>query len=116
MTQAATGLLLAAFLLYLGYAAATAPQSFPDAWPSLWGDPWFRVILADLYLGFVLVAAWIGWRERSWTKGLVWGLLLCVLGNAGTLAYVLWVSRSVPRDRRFVVHLLLGKHAPEDLQ
>lgn len=113
ITQAATGLLLAAFLLYLAFVGATAPQSFADAWPALWADGWFRVILADLYIGFVLFAAWIGWRERSWPKGLVWGLLLCVLGNAGTLAYLLWASRSVPRDCPFVTHLLLGKRAPE---
>lgn len=42
--------------------------------------PWGIVSLVDLYVGFVLFAGWIIYREQSPLRAAVWVLLLMVLG------------------------------------
>ena len=70
-------------------------------WAALTGDiraemgvindlPWGVVALVDVYLGLMLVAAWVAYREHSWFAILTWIVALSVLGNAVTCAYVLY--------------------------
>ncbi len=42
--------------------------------------PWGIVSLVDLYTGFALFSGWIVYRERSWTRSIVWVILMAVLG------------------------------------
>ena len=42
--------------------------------------PWGIVSLVDLYVGFTLFSAWIVFRERSWSRSLVWVILMMTLG------------------------------------
>lgn len=53
---------------------------------------WGVTTLVDLYAGLFAFAAWIGWRERSWARGLAWLVALCLLGNLTTLVYLLIAS------------------------
>ena len=36
--------------------------------------------MVDLYTGFILFSAWIVYRERSFSRSLVWVVLMMVLG------------------------------------
>jgi len=49
--------------------------------------PWFHVTMIDLYLGFALVGAWIGFRERSPWRTILWLILLICLGNLVSFIY-----------------------------
>lgn len=80
--------------LMIGCFALFGTQSnFPDALGRLWAEPWGKGTFLDLYVGFVLFAGWIAWRERSPAKAAGWFVLLCGLGNLATLAYLLMAAR-----------------------
>ena len=46
----------------------------------LLANPWGVVSMVDLYTGFILFSAWIVYRERSFSRSLVWVALMMVLG------------------------------------
>ncbi len=85
-----TSLALIAFLALMIWAQSTSP--FLTGCSTIWAEPWGRVMLADLYIGFALFASWIGWRERSWVRGGLWFIALCVLGNLAALAYLIRIA------------------------
>jgi len=43
-------------------------------------NPWGVVSMVDLYTGFILFSAWIVYREKSFSRSLVWVVLMMVLG------------------------------------
>jgi hypothetical protein len=89
--------ILSLFVALMIWAQSTSP--FLTGCSTIWAEPWGRVMLADLYIGFALFASWIGWRERSWVRGGLWFIALCVLGNLAALAYlVLIAARSKTPD------------------
>lgn len=50
---------------------------------------WGVTTMADLYVGLLVIAGWIAYRERSIPRTLAWVVGLCLLGNLVTLIYVL---------------------------
>ncbi len=89
-------ILAAAFAALIGLAIVNG--SFTEAGAWLMSDPWGRVTLADLYLGFVLSALVIWWMERSTLSALIWIVPLPFLGNVWT---AVWFVIRLPalRDR-----------------
>ncbi len=73
------------------------------------GLPWGVVSIIDVYVGAALVATWIWWRDGP-SQGLVWLLLLVVLGHLATALYVAWRSWTVES----VPSLLAGSRAGVD--
>lgn len=67
---------------------------------------WGVVSLIDIYVGAALVAAWIWWRDGA-GAGVLWLVLLAVLGHLASAAYVAW--RAWTTDS--VVSLLTGRRA-----
>ncbi len=57
-------------------------------------EPWGVVTLADLYLGFVLVAGLIITLERNIVPGILWGLSVVIFGNVVTAA---WIALRLPK-------------------
>ncbi len=56
-------------------------------------DTWWGVTtMVDLYAGLALVAAWIGYRERSVGRAAPWVIGLLLLGNLTTLVYLAWAG------------------------
>jgi len=53
-------------------------------------QPWGIATLADLYLGFVLVACLMGVLEQRKLTGLLWGVATVVLGNIVTAAWIVF--------------------------
>jgi len=51
--------------------------------------PWGQLSLADVYVGFLVFAGWIIFRERSFWWSLLWIVALLILGNAISCLYVL---------------------------
>lgn len=73
----------------------------------IWGLPWGRVSLVDLYLGLAIFAAWVAFRERSVVVTGAWWLSLLLLGNLAAGIY-LTVASLRARDSR---SLMLGARA-----
>jgi len=54
----------------------------------IWGLPWGRVSLVDLYLGLAIFGAWVAVRERSVGSIVAWWASLLVLGNLAAGVYL----------------------------
>ncbi|MEL7644738.1 MAG: DUF1475 family protein [Anaerolineaceae bacterium] len=52
-------------------------------------NPWGRVSMVDLYVGFILFSAWIVFREKNPFLSAVWVILMMVLGFFTASLYVL---------------------------
>ncbi len=81
------GLGLAALIIF-----AMKTGDFGSAGRWLMSDPWGLTTLADLYLGFAILALFIALFERSWLA-VLWILPLPVLGNVWT---VVWLVVRLP--------------------
>jgi hypothetical protein len=73
----------------------------------IWGMPWGRVSLVDLYLGLAIFGVWVGVREGSVAAKAAWWASLLLLGNLAAGIY-LTVAGFRSRDIRT---LLLGVRA-----
>ncbi|MBT6120288.1 DUF1475 family protein [bacterium] len=62
--------------------------SIVKSFSKLWPDPWFKVTLLDLVLGFGVFSGFIMRRERSVFKSLFWVGLMGSLGNIATFVYL----------------------------
>ncbi len=99
------GLLIMAGAIVYGFA--TTKEGDIDLLFSL---AWGRVSLIDLYVGFLVFAGWIVYREKSWGRIAVWIVLLLILGNLASCLYVLLtLQESQGRWNRF----WLGYRAPD---
>ena len=84
--------ILCAFLgmfFFLAVAYAIQHESLADVWPTIWGLLWGKLMLLDLYLGFIVVTVVL--RELcdwslSWSMGFL--VLCCILGNGVSLLAV----------------------------
>ena len=98
------GALLGLFLAAIGWAGSE--KNLWDSFSYMLDDPWAVVTLFDLGIGLLFVAVWIAVVEpRRWVAA-AWIAGLFMLGNATTLAFLLWRSR---RATRFA-DLLLPHH------
>lgn len=89
-----------AMALAIGYALVFG--DFGREGAVLTALPWGIVSLVDLYVGFALFSAWVVAREASRPVAIAWVILILVLGNLVTAAYVLWtLYRSNGDVRRF---------------
>jgi len=63
--------------------------SFFDDGTIILNNPWGIVSLVDLYVGFILFAMWIYFRETNLLKSIIWILALMILGFFTGALYVL---------------------------
>lgn len=71
-------------------------------------NPWGIISLVDLYVGFILFAMWIIYRESSRVSAILWTISLMILGFfIGALYVFIELMRSKNDWNRF----FLGKHA-----
>jgi hypothetical protein len=77
----------AAMVVAIGVAALNG--SILEEGSVIWGLPWGKVTLIDLYVGLVLFGAWISFRERSAGKIALWWVGLAALGNLAAALYLL---------------------------
>jgi len=86
-----------AFTAALSYASLLTP-----VWDQLMQQlpTWsMGLVLADLYLGILLVSLWVIWRERSAWRSALWIVAFVGMGNIATYAYVVWALRGVTSGR-----------------
>lgn len=88
--------------------AAVQHQDIVTANRLLWPDPWYRVLLADAYCGFLWFWLWVAWREQSVLRGAAWFVLIMGLGNLATAGYLLLQLRRWHPEQG-VAGLLLGR-------
>ncbi|MFC2099597.1 DUF1475 family protein [Candidatus Bipolaricaulota bacterium] len=72
--------------------------------------PWGKVSLVDLYVGFVLFACWILFRDGITLPSVVWIAAVMILGSLAICLYVLAALRSSRKDWGL---FFLGRHAKE---
>lgn len=94
---AAGGLVLAALIVW---AAASAGQSLSEAVAWLVSGPWGVVTLADLYLGFAILAVLIWMLEPDRRIALLFILPLPLLGNVWAALWMVVRLRAVARRLR----------------
>ena len=70
------GLLAMSAVLIYGFTVG----NFSKDGSELLQNPWGLVSLVDLYTGFALFSAWIVYREKSFSRSLIWVFLMMVLG------------------------------------
>lgn len=90
-------LLAVTFTAALSYASLLTP-----VWDQLMAQlpTWsMGLVLADLYLGILLVSLWVIWRERSAWRSALWIAAFVGMGNIATYAYVIWALRGVSSGR-----------------
>lgn len=69
------------YALVIGSFFAEARTMFPL--------PWFHLSMIDLYAGFLLICAWIAFREQARTTAVLWIILILTLGNFASFLYIL---------------------------
>ncbi|MAZ83429.1 MAG: hypothetical protein CME90_07435 [Hoeflea sp.] len=74
-----------AFAILIVWAIGTGTFSEAGAW--LMSEPWGLVSMADLYLGFLLLATVIFFFERKWWVAALWILPIPFLGNVWTAVW-----------------------------
>jgi hypothetical protein len=104
---AVLGILVMASILIYGFTVG----DFSREGQVLLSMPWGIVALVDVYVGFLLFAGWIVYRERSALRSIVWVVLLLILGNLVASLYVLIALISSGGDwgRFWQGHRLHGK-------
>ena len=70
---------------------ASLEKNVLEIFKVMWAERWGIVTLLDLYLGFLIVGAWIVVLEGK--KSVPWIVAMMLLGNFATAAYVLWRIR-----------------------
>ena len=71
------------------------------------GNPWGIVSLVDLYVGFILFALWVWFKESSLLVKVIWVVLLM---TTGFLAGSLYVFISLIKSNNNWHRFFLGKH------
>lgn len=68
---------------------AAAEKGLMQGFGVVLAERWGVVALADLYLGFIFVAAWIFAVEQRRRTALAWTVALFFLGNLATILYLM---------------------------
>ena len=68
--------------------------------------PWGIVSLVDLYSGFILIAIWMIYREKTYISA-IWVFFLMILGNLTTAVYVIYCINNSKND---IKKFFLGKN------
>ena len=79
-------ILLLAVIFTAAIVYTISEESLFEIWPSIWGSLWGKVMILDLYLGF-LVTTLLFKKLCNWSLGFTIGFLLlcCILGNVVSL-------------------------------
>ena len=101
-------ILLAALTAIMGYGLYTAPDigAELDKLKAMATDRTGILVLADLYVGFLILAGWIVYRDGFGIKALIIIALTLALGNLVPLTYILFLLLKTRGD---VWQTLLGK-------
>jgi len=106
MIVAGLGALAMAAILVYGFVVG----DFAVEGRRLLAMPWGRVSLVDLYVGFILFACWILFREGLIPRSALWIAGVMILGSLTICVYVLATLRSSRGNWRV---FFLGRHAKE---
>jgi hypothetical protein len=89
MRRAIIILSLGFFIMAAGIAYAMIQGNFFDELEIMRSLPWFHLSMLDLYVGFLLFAGWILYREKTLLVAVIWIALLLSLGNVTACLYAI---------------------------
>ena len=84
----AAGIVVLLALIVLSAVEMPLSRGLRETVDTRWGITTF----VDLYIGLLIVGAWIAYRERSVWRSLLWWIALCLTGNLTALVYLLLAS------------------------
>jgi len=102
--MATLGALAMTYILFYAFVEG----SFVGEGRQLLAMPWGSVSLVDLYVGFLLFAAWILYRERITPPSLLWIAAVVTLGSLAICLYVLVCLRTSKGNWHI---FFMGRHA-----
>jgi hypothetical protein len=100
------GIVAGTMLAAIAYGMASG--GFVDGLRTVLGDPWGRVTMIDLGVGFLLFGAWIRLREGTTRRAAPWWVVLVLTGNLVAGIYVVLAARQAGS----MAELLTGQPAP----
>ncbi len=108
MRRCLTLLIVGAVVIASAIIYALVAGNFMAEARAMFPLPWFQLSMVDLYLGFLLFAGWVLFRERSRGIAVVWIVLLLTLGNLTACVYAI---RALVRSGGDWTRFWLGDHA-----
>jgi hypothetical protein len=88
-----TGLVIFFTLMLISIIAVTSWASLEQnvmlGFEYLFQSRWGIATLFDTYFGFITIYLWIAYKEVTWTKRLVWLVLVLALGSIAFSIYIL---------------------------
>jgi Protein of unknown function (DUF1475) len=93
------GLALLGLGLWAAFALRDLHGSFFDQVAVVITLPWGLAALADLYVGFIVMATLVFLAERSWLMALFWAAPIFILGNIWA---ALWLVVRLPHLARLL--------------
>ena len=102
--------LTALFLGMMGYVIVTGDGLAAELSKILEAAkaPGVKMVLVDLYIGFLMIAGWIVYRDGFGFKAILLIAGTLTLGNIVPLLYIIWL---LIRSRGDVWEMLLGRKA-----
>ena len=80
--------LLGFFLMLAALVSGFVSADFFEEGSILMGLAWGRVTLVDVYLGFLILVAWIWFHESHTVPRILWSLAILITGNLAAFLYL----------------------------
>lgn len=103
---------IAAWLIVFSLAAIAVRQLGLGGVAVFFSDfshPWRALLNTDFTLHFLLIVAWVIYREKASAAGMLWALGIAICGGVVTFLYLFIATGAADGDVR---RLLLGRHYP----
>jgi len=86
------------FFMLIGFVYGFMKGNISHEGTMLFAMPWARVMILDIYIGFVIFGTWIYFREQNIRRFLMWFILLLFIGNLIAVAYIIYVILNSKND------------------
>jgi len=104
------GLLFCILLLFILYASSVA--SLSEELGKLIGTIWGQVTLVDLYIGLILSAFWVYYREKYPVVAIIWAIVFFLTGFLSVSFYII-IQLSFLLVHQNPVRFFMGYRTPE---
>lgn len=96
---------IGALVMLLALSYGFLYGNFEKEGKAIMGMLWGRITLIDVYVGLILICAWVLWREHNIAISLAWITAILLLGNLASCCYVI---RALAQSKGCVNSFWLG--------
>lgn len=98
-------------IMFFGFLYGFMKGDLMNEGTMLFSIPWGRVMILDIYIGFVIFGIWIYFREQTIRRFLIWFIPLLFIGNLIAIAYLIYAIFNSKND----MHKLMFGNYKRDL-